>query len=93
MREEVEKKEQSVLVPFVLGGLVGAGIALLLAPKSGREVRKDIKDLAGNTRETITSTMHRGRELIEEGKIAVSSAIEAGKAAYLHEKEQHLKAV
>lgn len=93
MKEELEKKEPSVLVPFVLGGLVGAGIALLLAPKSGREVRKDIKDLAGNTRETISSTMHRGRELIEEGKIAVSSAIEAGKAAYLREKEQHLKAV
>jgi gas vesicle protein len=93
MREELERKESSVFVPFVLGGLVGAGIALLLAPKSGKEVRNDIKDLAENARETITSTMHRGKELIEEGKIAVSSAIDAGKAAYVHEKEQHLKAV
>jgi gas vesicle protein len=93
MREERERKESSVFVPFVLGGLVGAGIALLLAPKSGKEVRNDIKDLAENARETITSTMHRGKELIEEGKIAVSSAIDAGKAAYVHEKEQHLKAV
>ena len=93
MREELEKRESSVFVPFVLGGLVGAGIALLLAPKSGKEVRGDIKDLAEKTRETITSTMHRGKELIEEGKIAVSSAIDAGKAAYVHEKEQHLKAV
>jgi gas vesicle protein len=93
MREKLEKKEASVFVPFVLGGLVGAGIALLLAPKSGKEVRDDIKDLAENTRETITSTMHRGQELIEEGKIAVSSAIDAGKAAYVYEKEKHLKAV
>jgi len=93
MREKLEKKESSVFVPFVLGGLVGAGIALLLAPKSGKEVRDDIKDLAENTRETITSTMHRGKELIEEGKIAVSSAIDAGKAAYVYEKEKHLKAV
>jgi hypothetical protein len=46
MREKLEKKEASVFVPFVLGGLVGAGIALLLAPKSGKEVRDDIKDLA-----------------------------------------------
>ena len=40
MREELERKESSVFVPFVLGGLVGAGIALLLAPKSGREVQE-----------------------------------------------------
>jgi gas vesicle protein len=93
MRENLEKKEQSVFIPFVLGGLVGAGIALLLAPKSGKEVREEIKGLAENTRETIASTMHRGEELIEEGKIAVSSAIDAGKAAYMREKEQHLKAV
>jgi len=93
MREELEKREQSVFVPFILGGLVGAGIALLLAPKSGKEVRKDIRDLAENTGKTITSTMHRGKELIEEGKIAVSSAIDAGKAAYMHEREQHIKAV
>lgn len=93
MKEGLEIKERSVFVPFVLGGLVGAGIALLLAPKSGKEVRKDIKDLAENTGDTINSTMHRGKELIEEGKIAVSSAIDAGKAAYVHEKEHHLKAV
>ncbi len=93
MKERLEIKERSVFVPFILGGLVGAGIALLLAPKSGKDVRKDIEDLAENTRETITSTMHRGKELIEEGRIAVSSAIDAGKAAYVHEKEQHLKAV
>jgi gas vesicle protein len=93
MREKPEKKEPSVFVPFVLGGLVGAGIALLLAPKSGKEVRNDIKDLAENTRETITSTIHKGKELIEEGKIVVSSAIDAGKAAYVHEKERYLKAV
>ena len=93
MKEEVENKDRSMFVPFILGGLVGAGIALLLAPKSGKEVRKDIKDLAENTRESIASTMHRGKELIDEGKVAVSSAIEAGKVAYAHEKEQHLKAV
>lgn len=29
---------------FSLGVLVGAGVALLLAPKSGRELRKDLGD-------------------------------------------------
>ena len=36
MTEEREVKEvRSILVPFVVGGLVGAGVALLLAPKAG----------------------------------------------------------
>ena len=32
------------LVPFGVGMLVGAGIALLLAPKSGRELRAGIRN-------------------------------------------------
>jgi|YelNatPaOPRAMG01_1025707.scaffolds.fasta_scaffold119483_1 gas vesicle protein len=28
---------------FILGGLIGAGIALIFAPKSGKETREDIK--------------------------------------------------
>ena len=34
----------SALGPFGVGMLVGAGVALLLAPKSGRELREDIRN-------------------------------------------------
>jgi len=34
------------LLGFFLGGLVGAGVALLLAPKSGTETRQIIKEFA-----------------------------------------------
>ena len=96
MKAELEKieggtKGRSVVVPFLVGGLVGAGVALLLAPKSGRETRADIKDLAVKTKDTIASTIHRGRELYNESTAALSGAIEAGKAAYTEEKERHLK--
>jgi gas vesicle protein len=93
MKERREMNEGSVFVPFLLGGLVGAVITLLLAPKSGKEVRRDIANIAEETREAITSTMHKSKELIDEGTSAVSSAIDAGKAAYMREKDQHLKAV
>jgi len=96
MKEElettaVERKGRSMVVPFLVGGLVGAGIALLLAPKSGRETREDIKDLAVKTKERIATTIDKGRELYKEGTVAISGAIEAGKAAYIEEKERHLK--
>jgi gas vesicle protein len=96
MKEELEKKEgeiggRSVVVPFLVGGLVGAGIALLLAPKSGRETRADIKDLAGKTKEKIAATIDKGKELYQESTTAFTGAIEAGKNAYIEEKERHLK--
>lgn len=36
----------SILAALVVGGLVGAGIALVLAPQSGRRTRQQIADLA-----------------------------------------------
>jgi len=93
MKEELsEKQERSVLVPFLVGGLVGAGIALLLAPKSGRELRKDIKDVASDTRDKLAMTVEKGKELYIEGTEAVKNAIEAGKTAYVSEMEKHRKA-
>jgi gas vesicle protein len=97
MKEELKEglsvgNEQSILVPFLVGGIVGAGIALMLAPKSGRELRKDIKDIASDTRDKITTTVEKGRELYVEGTAAVKNAIEAGKEAYVAEIEKHRKA-
>jgi gas vesicle protein len=76
-----------------VGGIVGAGIALLLAPKSGRELRKDIEDIASETRDKIATTVEKGKELYSEGTAAVKNAIEAGKGAYVSEMEKHRKAV
>jgi gas vesicle protein len=83
-----EKKERSMLVPFLVGGIVGAGLAFLLAPKAGQELRKDILDLATDTREKIASTIGKGKNLYEGSKSAVKSAIDAGKTAYIEERDK-----
>ena len=49
----------SVILAFLLGGLTGAALALLYAPRSGKETR----DLLG---ERVRETAERGRELKEE---------------------------
>jgi gas vesicle protein len=93
MKEEREIKEgRSLLVPFVVGGLVGAGVALLLAPKSGKDLRKDITDIALDTKEKIATTVEKGKELYVESTEAVKNAFEAGKMAYIQEMEKHRKA-
>ena len=93
MKEELNvKNEGSVLVSFLVGGVIGAGIALLLAPKSGKELRKDIRNMATDTRDKIVETVGKGKELYIEGTAAVKNAIEAGKDAYVSEIEKHRKA-
>ena len=94
MKEELGvNKARSVLLPFLVGGLVGAGIALLLAPKSGREMREDIKDIAASAGDKITATVEKGKELYVDSTAAVKNAFEAGKVAYIETMEKHQKAV
>lgn len=95
MKEELNTnvaKERSMLTPFLVGGIVGAGIALLLAPKSGKELRKDIKDVASKTRDKVTETIEDGKHLYDESRIAVKEAIDAGKQAFVEEKNRHIRA-
>ncbi len=94
MKEEMTEKgiktnkTINMMVPFLVGGVVGAGVALLLAPKPGKEIRKDIKRFATTTKDSVNLAIDKGKELYEEGKTAVSKAIDAGKSAYIQEKEK-----
>ncbi len=89
----------SMLLSFFLGGLVGAGIALLVAPKPGEETRRMIKDIADDAKKKAedyieqakgkaASAVEKGKEFIEKEKNVIESAIEAGKEAFGQEKEK-----
>ncbi len=88
MKEELKKKGIDMLVPFLVGGAVGAGVALLLAPKPGKEIRNDLKRFATTTKDRVTLAVDRGKVLYEEGRAAVASAVDAGKTAFVEEKEK-----
>jgi len=92
----------SVLLSFLLGGVVGAGLALLFAPQSGSETRHKIRELADDVQEKSTEYVKQAKEkaasLVEEGKgyydekkSIIKSAVEAGKEAYEKEKEKYVK--
>ena len=93
MREDEGFGSGSVLLSFLLGGMVGAGLALLLAPQSGPEARKKIMDIADDVKEKagdylsqakekVTSTVDKGKSFVDEKKSLIAAAIEAGKEAY-----------
>jgi gas vesicle protein len=88
-----KKDERSVLLPMLAGGVIGAGIALLLAPKSGMEVREDLKRLAASTKDRVSSAVEKGKVLYGEGRTAVTNAMEEGKKVYTEGIEKLRQAV
>ena len=82
MKEELTKKAYSLAVPFLVGGVVGAGVMLLLAPKSGKEVRADIKRFAHDSKERVALAVDRGKELYKDTVDRASLAIDKGKEIY-----------
>ena len=83
--EEKDYGTGSLVASFLLGGMVGAGIAILLAPQSGRETREKIKELAETVKEKIVSSVESAKDILEEKKSVISAAVEAGKEAYKKE--------
>ncbi len=99
MSEEKGISAGTVLVSFVAGAAIGAGLALLYAPKSGTEMRENLADLAEDAvdkikeytreaQEKIKSVIDEGKESIVEKKSILTSAIEAGREAMQREKER-----
>jgi len=63
---------------FLAGAVIGAGVALLLAPKSGKDTRRYLSKTTKNSREAMESSgrdlMDRGKELYDRGKKIVDDA-------------------
>ena len=88
MKEELTNRKGSILTLVLAGGALGAGLGLLLAPKSGSETRKDLKRFASSTREKAVSAIDKGKDLYEAGKGAIAGAVEAGRKVYVEGKEK-----
>src|ERR687894_2982774 len=67
------------LTCFAIGGTVGAVVALLFAPKSGRELREDIADA---TRKGVDQARETGAQLgAKAGEYYEAAASKAGDLA------------
>ena len=89
----------AVGLAFLSGGLVGAAVALLLAPQSGRESREQVRgygrraeenihELADKATQALDQAMDKGREFVQEKKAVLTEAVEAGRAAMSRERER-----
>jgi gas vesicle protein len=51
MFQDNDNKTGTVLISFLIGGIIGAGVALLLAPQSGKKTRKQMLEAAEDARD------------------------------------------
>ncbi|HME99695.1 MAG TPA: YtxH domain-containing protein [Terriglobia bacterium] len=77
---------------FVAGAGIGAVLALLFAPKSGRETRDLIARTANDSRDFLTNKMTEGRQMVDEKRRRVtddfSTFLDKSKEAVQRQKEQ-----
>ena len=71
-----------VAIGFVLGALVGAAVALLLAPTTGKETRRRIVDAGERLGNAARSNLGQARDTANDLKQDVKSALRAGREAF-----------
>ncbi|MBI5641829.1 MAG: YtxH domain-containing protein [Nitrospirae bacterium] len=54
----------TILMSFLIGGIVGAGLALLFAPYPGRKMRGKIADIAEDARDYATDYAKKLKERV-----------------------------
>jgi gas vesicle protein len=63
---------KGLLIGFLTGGIVGAAVALLYAPKSGKELRSDIKTKAdeylSDAEKHLETAKEKAIDIVNDGK-------------------------
>ncbi|MEX0935566.1 MAG: YtxH domain-containing protein [Gemmatimonadota bacterium] len=88
----VVEKEGSGIGSFLVGALLGAGVALLFAPRSGEETQQEIKDravrLKGAAEERMREVQTQLEERLDQARAdvmervdSIREAVESGREA------------
>lgn len=87
-----ESRGAEFLAGLIIGGLIGAAVALLLAPQPGEETRAELRekgielkermiDLSEEARRKAEELQEEGRTAIEAQKERLEQVVEEGKKA------------
>jgi gas vesicle protein len=81
----MSERNGDLLKGLVIGGLIGAALGVLYAPKSGKETREDI---ARKTEELLNKAKEEYEKAVEKSKAAYEAAVSRFKELELAAKEK-----
>lgn len=70
------------MLAFLLGAVLGASVALLMAPAAGDETRRKLTDAARRVGSNVGDTVNSAKDELRGRADDVRSAVTAGKDAY-----------
>lgn len=73
----IERDSGGGLGSFVLGALVGAGLALLFAPRTGAETQEDLKEHARKIRDAAEVKVREAQRQLEERLDGVRGGVQS----------------
>jgi len=79
MEYDHEARVTNFISGLVLGAIIGAGVAMLTAPQSGRRTRRRIRKTATSIRDNAGD---RWEELADDVKVKVDDAIEGARQKF-----------
>ena len=85
---EVKSPQRSSFTIFAVGALIGAGIALLYAPQSGKETRKLLVKKGKMLRAKAQDTVENAQEFISDRKADFAAVMHSGKEVVDHAKHK-----
>ena len=90
MNEDLKTRETSnsgsILMALSLGALVGAGLALFLAPDSGKNTRRRLASTARRWGTNAANKLGEARDTVTGLGSGAKSAIKAGRDAFLNDR-------
>ena len=85
---EAKSSPRSALTTFAVGALIGAGVALLYAPQSGKETRKLLARKGKQLKDKAQDTVENAQEFISDRKADFAAVIHSGKEVVDHAKHK-----
>ena len=80
MRYDRDANAMNFVSGFLLGAVVGAGIALLMAPEAGNRTRRRIRRVAGELKETATDQLD---DFADDVKSRVDDAVRGARKKFV----------
>ena len=79
------------LAAFAIGALIGTGVALLYAPRSGKETRELLAKKGRDLKDQASDALDNAKDFVQGKKAELAAAVETGKDAMREEQAKHHK--